>query len=201
MLIPTTLHGSTSFFGPVYRRCGNAAGKAITEYRFAYSSRNTGMVPPPGTVSLNDFTPKVAELFETAFSPVTLESAQLRQRGCKLLVNLNPLYEFVATTNCIAMLETPRPVHGAEWKTSMAAHYFGYGPHQHSGSEWSPRPSVRICAGHLGVPLRSERRQHPSSISIPIPPVHTALKPTQAANEARWKRGLIHCIGSAVLES
>ncbi|TPQ49375.1 topoisomerase, partial [Prosthecomicrobium hirschii] len=43
--------------------------KAIAEYRFAYSSRNTGMVPPPGTVRLDDFTPKIAQLFEAAFSP------------------------------------------------------------------------------------------------------------------------------------
>ncbi|MHC2534171.1 helix-hairpin-helix domain-containing protein [Bradyrhizobium diazoefficiens] len=43
--------------------------KAIAEYRFAYSSRNTGMISPPGTVRLDDFTPKVAQLFEAAFSP------------------------------------------------------------------------------------------------------------------------------------
>lgn len=43
--------------------------KAIAEFRFVYSSRNTGMTPPPGTVRLDDLTPKVAQLFETAFSP------------------------------------------------------------------------------------------------------------------------------------
>lgn len=43
--------------------------KAISEYRFVYSSRNTGMVPPPGTVRLDDLTPKIAQLFEMAFSP------------------------------------------------------------------------------------------------------------------------------------
>lgn len=42
---------------------------AIAGYLFAYSSRSTGMVPPPGTVRLDDFTPKIAQLFETAFSP------------------------------------------------------------------------------------------------------------------------------------
>lgn len=43
--------------------------KAIAEYRFVYSSRNTGMAPPPGTVQLDDLTPKIAQLFEMAFSP------------------------------------------------------------------------------------------------------------------------------------
>jgi DNA-binding helix-hairpin-helix protein with protein kinase domain len=46
--------------------------KAIAEYRFAYSARNTGMTPPPGTVRLSDFTPRVAQLFEEAFSPAHL---------------------------------------------------------------------------------------------------------------------------------
>ncbi|MER9910899.1 topoisomerase DNA-binding C4 zinc finger domain-containing protein [Mesorhizobium sp. M0050] len=43
--------------------------KAIAEYRFAYSSRPTGMSPPPGTVRLNDFTPAIRDCFEQAFSP------------------------------------------------------------------------------------------------------------------------------------
>lgn len=43
--------------------------KAIAEYRFAYSSRNTGMTPPLGTVRLDDFTPRVAQLFDQAFAP------------------------------------------------------------------------------------------------------------------------------------
>lgn len=46
--------------------------KAIAEYRFAYSSRHTGMAPPPGSVRLSDFTPRVAQLFEEAFSPTHL---------------------------------------------------------------------------------------------------------------------------------
>ena len=46
--------------------------KAIAEYRFAYSSRNTDMIPPPGAVKLDDLTPDVAWLFETAFSSSTV---------------------------------------------------------------------------------------------------------------------------------
>ncbi|WP_375462020.1 helix-hairpin-helix domain-containing protein [uncultured Enterovirga sp.] len=43
--------------------------KAIAEYRFAYSARDTGMTPPPGAVRLEDFTPRVGQLFEEVFSP------------------------------------------------------------------------------------------------------------------------------------
>ncbi len=44
--------------------------KAITERRFAYSSkaRSFGMAQPPGTLPLTTFGPKIANLFERAFS-------------------------------------------------------------------------------------------------------------------------------------
>ena len=43
--------------------------KAITEFRFAYSGRNTGMEPPPGSVKLSDFPASVRLDFEEAFAP------------------------------------------------------------------------------------------------------------------------------------
>ncbi|ANK91545.1 MULTISPECIES: topoisomerase DNA-binding C4 zinc finger domain-containing protein [unclassified Rhizobium] len=43
--------------------------KAISEFRFAYSGRNTGMEPPPGSVKLSDFPPSVRLNFEEAFAP------------------------------------------------------------------------------------------------------------------------------------
>ncbi|MFA1624614.1 topoisomerase [Rhizobium mongolense] len=43
--------------------------KAISEFRFAYSGRNTGMEPPPGSVKLSDFPPYLRMNFEEAFAP------------------------------------------------------------------------------------------------------------------------------------
>ncbi|MDI5924551.1 topoisomerase [Rhizobium leguminosarum] len=43
--------------------------KAISEFRFVYSGRNTGMEPPPGSVKLSDFPPYVRMNFEEAFAP------------------------------------------------------------------------------------------------------------------------------------
>jgi hypothetical protein len=43
--------------------------QAIKEFRFAYSSRNTKMDPPPASVALRDLSPKISENFERAFSP------------------------------------------------------------------------------------------------------------------------------------
>jgi DNA-binding helix-hairpin-helix protein with protein kinase domain len=43
--------------------------KAITEFRFAYSSRSVGMQPPPATPTLKDFPPAIAAAFEQAFGP------------------------------------------------------------------------------------------------------------------------------------
>ncbi len=43
--------------------------QAIKEFRFAYSSRDTKMDPPPASVALRDLSPKISENFERAFSP------------------------------------------------------------------------------------------------------------------------------------
>lgn len=43
--------------------------KAIGEYRFAYSSRQTGMQPPPAVPRLTDFPPAIGAAFEKAFGP------------------------------------------------------------------------------------------------------------------------------------
>ena len=54
--------------------------KAISEYRFAYSkARTTGMSPPPGSVRLEDFTPRIAEQHQ---EPVR-ERAHLRMRRAR----------------------------------------------------------------------------------------------------------------------
>lgn len=42
--------------------------QAIKDFRFAYSTRDTKMEPPPSTVRLSDLTQKVRENFELAFS-------------------------------------------------------------------------------------------------------------------------------------
>ncbi len=42
--------------------------QAIKEFRFAYSSRDTKMDPPPASVALRDLSPKIADNFERAFS-------------------------------------------------------------------------------------------------------------------------------------
>lgn len=56
-------------FSGRYRAGEMPLEKAIGEFRFAYSDRNTGMEPPPGSVKLLDFPPSVRMNFETAFAP------------------------------------------------------------------------------------------------------------------------------------
>ncbi len=43
--------------------------RAISEFRFAYSMRATGMAPPPAVPGLQDFPPGIAAAFEQAFGP------------------------------------------------------------------------------------------------------------------------------------
>jgi DNA-binding helix-hairpin-helix protein with protein kinase domain len=62
---------------------------AIKEYRFAYSvSRVTGMTPPPGSVRLEDLTPRIAQLFETAFSPSGVARRPSAAMWCEALGEL-----------------------------------------------------------------------------------------------------------------
>jgi DNA-binding helix-hairpin-helix protein with protein kinase domain len=51
--------------------------KAIREYRFAYGKEaaTRQMLPPPDTLSIQDIPPRIAGLFEQAFSPLTVQGA------------------------------------------------------------------------------------------------------------------------------
>ena len=68
--------------------------RAIKEFRFAYSSRDTQMEPPPSTVRLTDLSPKVREYFEAAFSPQSVgrrpTPAQWVESLQELQVSLRP---------------------------------------------------------------------------------------------------------------
>lgn len=165
--------------------------KAITEYRFAYSSRNTGMVPPPGTVSLNDFTPKVAQLFETAFSPGHVGKRPTAATWVQALGELesslrvcsnNKLHRYARNASacpwCRMENEYGRPLFLDTDLINIRVPNGRLDPASGFVLDISAFLSVVN-----GVSI-------PSSISIPILPVHTALKPTQAANEARWKKRL-----------
>jgi len=57
-------------FAGRYKGAGDiSVEQAIKEFRFAYSSRDTKMDPPPASVALRDLSLKIGENFERAFSP------------------------------------------------------------------------------------------------------------------------------------
>lgn len=57
-------------FAGRYKGAGDiTVEQAIKEFRFAYSSRDTKMDPPPASVALRDLSPKIGQNFERAFSP------------------------------------------------------------------------------------------------------------------------------------
>lgn len=165
--------------------------KAITEYRFAYSAtRNTGMAPPPGSVRLQDFTPKVAQLFEFAFSPQhagkrpsptewmsALAELESSLRGCAR----NKLHHYARTASeCpwCRMEQSGRPlfIDTEVSQISIAAGKVD----QNSGLVLD---LGALLAAINALPL-------PTSISVALPPPVTSLQPGPKAQAEKSKQAL-----------
>lgn len=165
--------------------------KAIEEYRFVYSARNTGMTPPPGTVRLNDFTPGIGRLFEAAFAnnPVAkrpsaaawvaaLEELESSLRSC----SRNKLHHYAQSA--------------AECPWCRMERVYGRPLFLDTDPSYAPIPAGRfdpesglvlnlsaILATVDGVVI-------PSLISVPMPQILNMPKPSQAARKALAHRRL-----------
>ena len=163
--------------------------KAILEYRFAYSSRNTGMIPPPGTVRLDDFTPKIASYFELAFSPSHVGKRPSAPAWVEALGELesalrvcsrNKLHRYARNAKecpwCRMENEYGRPLFLDTDLTNVHV----------------PNGRLDLAAGLvLDIPALLSAINGvaiPSSISIPIPQVPGTPKPSRGASEARSKK-------------
>lgn len=179
--------------------------KAIAEFRFAYSSRNTGMVPPPGTVQLGDLTPKIAQLFETAFSPNHVGKRPLVPLWVEALGELesalrvcsrNKLHRYARNAKecpwCRMEGEYGRPlfldtdlrnVHVPDGRLDPAAGFV------------MDIPALLSAINGFSIP---------PSISVTIPPAIGVLEPSQAARAAlskkRW-RPLAKIAGGGIMLS
>lgn len=165
--------------------------KAIAEYRFAYSSRNTGMVPPPGTVRLDDFTPKIAQLFESAFSPYhagnrpsapTWVEALGELESALRVCSRNKLHRYARNARecpwCRMEGEYGRPlfldtdftnVHVPKGRLDPAAGFV------------LDLPALLSAINGVSIP---------ASISVTSPPVAGATAPRQAASDALFQKRL-----------
>lgn len=166
--------------------------KAITDYRFAYSSRRTDMVPPPGSVRLDDFPSKIALLFEAAFSPQNLGKRPSARAWVEALEGLeaelrvcshNKLHRYPRSAKecpwCRMEGEYGRPLFLYADLTNI---YVPNGRLDPVAGLVLDIPS--ILAALNSVPI-------PSSISVTIPLVAGAtLAPSQLAKDAIFKKTL-----------
>lgn len=163
--------------------------KAISDYRFAYSSRKTGMIPPPGTVQLDDFTPKVGQLFEVAFSPNHVGKRPSAQAWIEALGELeaalrvcsrNKLHRFARNAKecpwCRMEQEYGRPLFLDADLTSIRVPNGRLDP---TAGFLLDIPAIMSAIN--GFPL-------PTSISVPIPPVASPPTPSQVAIVALSKK-------------
>lgn len=165
--------------------------KAIAEYRFAYSSRNTGMVPPPGTVRLDDFTPKIAQLFESAFSPNNVGKRPSAPTWVEALGELesalrvcsrNKLHRYARNASecpwCRMEHEYGRPLF---LDTDLANVHVPNGRLDPAAGFVLDIPALLSAINGVSIP---------PSISVIIPLVASASGPSQAASDALSQKRL-----------
>jgi DNA-binding helix-hairpin-helix protein with protein kinase domain len=165
--------------------------KKIAEYRFAYSARNTGMVPPPGTVRLNDFTPRVAQLFEEAFSPNHVGKRPSASMWVQALAELesslracsrNRLHRYARTARecpwCRMEAEYGRPLF---IDTDVSSIHVPNGRFDPAAGLVLDVPA--LMAAINGFPI-------PTSITVALPQLQGTPKPSQAAQDARSQKSL-----------
>ena len=163
--------------------------KAIAEYRFAYSARNTGMTPPPGTVRLNDFTPRVGQLFEQAFSPNHLGKRPSAAMWVEALTELenslracsrSKLHRYSRNASecpwCRMEAEYGRPLF---IDTDLGAIHVPKGRLDPAQGFVLDIPSLMAAINGVAIP---------STISVPVPQVPHLPRPSQAAADALSKK-------------
>jgi DNA-binding helix-hairpin-helix protein with protein kinase domain len=177
--------------------------KAIAEFRFAYSARNTGMVPPPGSVRLSDFTPRVAQLFEKAFCPNHVGKRPSASKWVEVLGKLesslracsrNRLHQYARTAGecpwCRMEAEYGRPLF---IDTDISRIH-------------APKGRLDPVAGLvLDIPALTaaiDAVSVPTSISVALPQMQGTPKPSQAVQDAlslKWLGSLTKVAEVSVL--
>lgn len=163
--------------------------KAIAEFRFAYSSRNTGMTPPPGTVRLNDLTPRVERLFEEAFASThvgkrpsattwidALTELEASLRPCSRNKRHRYSRNAAECPWCRMEAEYGRPLF---IDTDIGSIHIPNGRIDPAGGFILDIPALMAAINGVAIP---------TSISVPPPQVPNAPQPSQAALDAMTKK-------------
>jgi len=169
--------------------------KAIEEFRFAYSARDTGMMPPPGSIRMDDFPREVSLLFEDAFSRDRLGKRPSAKTWIEALThlekslrpcNVNKLHWFSSAAKDCPWCRMERE-HGRSLFFDVDLASFTVG-----GDRINPASGYVLDLAALLSSINSVAI--PQDISIPIPQVSIQPKPSKAAEEARSNKGLVPLI-------
>jgi DNA-binding helix-hairpin-helix protein with protein kinase domain len=163
--------------------------KAISEFRFAYSSRATGMEPPPGSVRLEDFPTSLAGAFEHTFSPGRVG---MRPSAAMWVSVLHEFATSLRVCSRIRMHKYSREARECPWcrmeQASGSQLFFDTSFPQLSsfnGRIDSSRGYVIDLASFLSV---INKVSVPSEIIIPVPPLTAKQKPSQEARKLLAER-------------
>jgi DNA-binding helix-hairpin-helix protein with protein kinase domain len=177
--------------------------KAIAEFRFAYSARNTSMVPPPGTARLSDFTPRIAQLFEEAFSPNRVGKRPSASMWVEALSKLesslracsrNRLHRYARTAGecpwCRMEAAYGRPLF---IDTNISTIHVPKGRLDPAAGLVLDIPALMAAISAVSVP---------TSISVALPQMQGTPKPSQAAQDAlsqKWLASITKIVAVGIL--
>jgi DNA-binding helix-hairpin-helix protein with protein kinase domain len=168
---------------------------AIREHRFVYSTRPTGMVPPPATPSLDELPAEVASAFERAFSGAGVRPLATEWVG--LLAGLEKRLKPCARSSLHHHLPGSQTCTWCKMEDALGVQLFRHA--LSAGTIDGEAPSLDIAALWRAI----EAVQLPADLP-PLPKLkNEAPTPSLGAREARdatWKRkaaGILACVTAA----
>lgn len=176
--------------------------KAISEFRFAYSGRNTGVEPPPGSVKLSDFPPYVRMNFEEAFAPDHVGKRPNPEMWVKALEELEQSLRPCAKNR---LHHYSRLAHDCPWCRMEAT----YGRPLFVNPDVDPivvgDSKVNDTKGWVidvaALLAAVNNCAIPTSVSIGLPPIDHSLAPSAAAvkqQSSQWSSPLVRIAGLGI---
>lgn len=177
--------------------------QAIKEFRFAYSTRDTKMQPPPSTVQMADLSPKVRQNFELAFSPQGVGS---RPTPIQWISALEELEQSLRPCPNNKVHHYSRVASECPWCRMEQAFGVPMFISQDASSNHVPRGSINADVGFsfniVTIETLLNSLTVPSQITIAIPKPKVTYKPSAVALSGSSKRtsdGILRKVGAVVL--
>lgn len=177
--------------------------QAIREFRFAYSTRDTKMEPPPSTVQMADLSPKVRQNFELAFSPQGVGS---RPTPSQWISALEELEQSLRPCTSNKAHHYSRVAPDCPWCRMEQAFgvpmFISHDANAHHVPKGSISDGVGFSFNVVAIEAILNSLTVPLQIKVAIPAANITYKASVAAVDAESKKsseGLLRRLGAAAM--